>query len=153
MEHQSHGQLAHIAKLYKGNLPGRPMSRRERLDRWRKLLAQQPRRVLHTLHETEYWPRRTRDDLRNENTAITVAFEDVVLREEGLRGDSYGDARRFFGLSDSQLHFVVCYCHSGANMPAGSAARRLEFLLPSIERVNWFQRVLRRVTGSEAPLG
>ena len=49
--------------------------------------------------------------MRGEQSPLTVAFEDPMLRVEGLRNDSYGEAKRFFELTDSQLHRIVCYCH------------------------------------------
>ena len=44
---------------------------------------------------------------------------------EGLAGDTYGDAKRFFELSDWQLHDVVCHCHHGSEMTAKIAAQRI----------------------------
>jgi hypothetical protein len=80
--------------------------------------------------------------MRSDNTVITVAFEDPRLRKEGLLGDTYGDAKRFFGLSDRQLHFVVCYCHSGLSMSAGTAARRLEAFIPKSRGPGLFRRAI-----------
>lgn len=133
MEHQLQAELVQIAELYDGKLPPAPMSVDDRLRRWVKLLDAQSSRKLDTLIGTEYRPREHRDAMRGDNTVMTVAFEDPVLREEGLAGDTYGDAKRFFRLSDRQLHFVVCYCHNGYSMSAGTAARLLEAFLP-IER-------------------
>jgi hypothetical protein len=56
---------------------------------------------------------------------FSVAFDDPVLRAEGLTGDSYGDAKRFFELTDRQLHNIVCYCHLGASTSAEAAAGRV----------------------------
>src|SRR3546814_13396884 len=79
------------------------MSRRERLERWAELLEQHPGSV-GVLHETEYQPRFVRDALRADESPLTVAFRDPVLRFQGLTGDTYGDAVRFFDLSDSEAH-------------------------------------------------
>jgi hypothetical protein len=35
---------------------------------------------------------------------------------------SYSEAKRFFELSDWQLHEIACSCHTGATMQAGWAA-------------------------------
>lgn len=148
MKHQRHAELAHIAELYGGKLPPIPMSIEDRLRRWVRLLDAQSCRKVATLIETEYRPRKQRDAMRSDNTAITVAFEDPVLRGEGLSGDTYGDAKQFFGLSDQQLHFVVCYCHRGTSMSAGTAARLLEAFLPIKREPGLLRRVsqaLRRV--------
>jgi len=133
MEYQPHAELIQIAELYDRNPRLVPMSVENGLRRWVKLLDAQSSRKLDTLIETEYRPREQRDAMRGDNTVITVAFEDSLLRVEGLSGDTYGDAKRFFGLSDLRLHFVVCYCHRGYSMSAGTAARLLEAFLP-IER-------------------
>jgi hypothetical protein len=39
-----------------------------------------------------------------------------------LRDDTYGEAKRFFGVSDQQLHEIVCYCHGGDRIMASRAA-------------------------------
>ncbi|WP_373414567.1 hypothetical protein [Ensifer aridi] len=98
------------------------MKRDERLARWAQLLEQDPDRLLATLAETEYEPESRRNCMRNDGSPITIAFEDSVLRTEGLKDDTYGEAKRFFDLTDWQLHRVVCSCHSGAMVRSGKAA-------------------------------
>jgi hypothetical protein len=142
MKHQSYEKLADVAKLYSGDVSHEPMSQHDRMRRWVELLVAQPKRILQTLDGTEYWPITMRDAMRSDNTVITVAFEDPRLRAAGLRGDTYGDAKRFFGLSDRQLHFVVCYCHSGLSMSAGTAARRLEVFIPKSGESGLFRRAI-----------
>lgn len=63
--------------------------------------------------------------MRGEGTAISVAFEDPVLRASGLKDDTYGEAKRFFELNDWQLHDIVCDCHVGSTMKARWAATRV----------------------------
>ena len=63
--------------------------------------------------------------MRCAQSAISIAFDDPTLRAEGMKNDSYGEAKRFFDLSDWQLHEIVCHCHFGANMTAEVAARRV----------------------------
>jgi hypothetical protein len=101
------------------------MTRRERLERWAELLSREPTRRLSTLAGTEYQPTVTRDGMRSLGSPISVAFGDPVLRVEGLTDDTYGEAKRFFELSDWQLHDIVCYCHHNASMTAEAAARRV----------------------------
>jgi hypothetical protein len=98
------------------------MDRTQRLQRWAELLERQPARLLSALPGTEYYPSHERDLMRSFGSAITVAFEDPLLRREGLANDSYGEAKRFFELSDGQLHNVVCHCHVGETMHASRAA-------------------------------
>ena len=59
---------------------------------------------------------------------MTVAFEDPVLRSAGLTSDRFGEVARFFGLSDGQLHEVVCYCHFGETVAAEAVAARVRRL-------------------------
>jgi len=99
------------------------MSREQRLERWAELLEHEPKRELRALSGTEYQPAHIRRGIRAEGSPISVAFADARLRIEGLKDDSYGEARRFFELSDRQLHRIVCHCHHGPKIPASTAAR------------------------------
>src|SRR3546814_5503359 len=65
------------------------LSRQQRLQRWSELLAREPDRPLNTFLQTEYMDAEARDSLRCADSALTVAFEDPVLREAGLTDDSY----------------------------------------------------------------
>jgi hypothetical protein len=60
--------------------------------------------------------------MRMDGSPISIAFNDDILRKEGLADDSYGEAKRFFDLKDDQLHEIVCYCHVGLAMQASRAA-------------------------------
>src|SRR3546814_12161914 len=60
-----------------------------------------------------------RASMRCADSALTVAFEDPVLREAGLTDDRYGTAKKFFELSDRHMHWIVCYCHHGLSVRAG----------------------------------
>lgn len=146
MERQSHEDLAHVATLY-GDAPRHePMSREERLRRWAWLLKQHPDRTLETLYETEFESAEVRDAMRADGTAISVAFEDPLLRADGLADDTYGEAKRFFDLPDGELHRVVCYCYNGTHARAGMAAWRLEDYMRSLTQTGWLHRVLRALS-------
>ncbi len=124
MRHQSLEQLRTIAEVSPNDL--RPaMTRSERLQRWAELLERQRDRRLATLHGTEYQPPDRRAEMRTADSPLTIAFEDPLLRADGLGNDTYGEAKRYFELSDWQLHEIVCYCHLGETMSAGSAAKRV----------------------------
>ncbi|TXH32014.1 MAG: hypothetical protein E6Q98_25925 [Rhodospirillaceae bacterium] len=122
MKHQTLDQLRTVAEISTGQARS-AMSRRQRLERWAQLLERKPYRLLATFYQTEYQTRDARALMRTADSPISVAFEDPLLRAEGLFDDSYEQARRFFGLTDRQLHDVVCYCHYGATMTAGAAAQ------------------------------
>jgi hypothetical protein len=124
MQHQTLENLKAVAEVHPD--PTRPvMTRSERLERWAELLERRPERRLATLHGTEYQGGGARETMRASGSPITVAFEDPGLRAEGLKDDSYGEAKRFFELSDWQLHEVVCYCHFGETVTGARAARHV----------------------------
>jgi hypothetical protein len=100
-----------------------PMSRRERLERWAELLEGNPKRQLASLGEIEFRPRAERHAMRAENSPLSVAFDDPVLRLQGLRSDRLGDAMAFFELSEHEAHYLVCSCRHGLLMSAATAAR------------------------------
>ncbi|BBD41195.1 hypothetical protein Amn_pb01860 (plasmid) [Aminobacter sp. Y103A] len=128
MKHHSIEQLQALADVV-------PMTRIERLERWARLLKDQPKRRLTTLSGTEFLPHAERQTMRASGSPITVAFEDPVFRAAGLSDDSYGEAKRFFELSDRQLHNIVCHCHLGESTRGASAARRVR------AAIGWWPRM------------
>ncbi len=118
------------------------MSKRQRLERWAEALERAPQRYLRSLFETEYmWPRR-RYALREDNSPLTVAFEDPVLRAEGLQSDRYGDVLKFFELSNGELHDIVCYCHHGSTMSPTAVAHRVRVAAGQTERKSFVRRMI-----------
>ena len=124
MKYQSLEQIALEADVH----PGVGMSRRERLERWAELLERQPRRRLSTIEGTEFGSRREREAKRSDHSPLTVAFEDLVLRGEGLGGDRVGDVVEFFDLSHGEVHRLVCYCHHGRTVSSGTVAARVRMI-------------------------
>ena len=138
MKHQTLEKLQVVAEV--GKDYRRTMSRSERLDRWAQLLERNPEKRLTTLRETEYQPEGVRALLREDGSAIWVAFQDPVLRDAGLKDDSYGEAKRFFELTDGQLHEVICYCHLGETVSAATTARHIRSVLTG-KRPGMFARM------------
>ena len=66
--------------------------------------------------------------MRADDSPLSVAFSDPRLRAEGLAGDTIGDAAAFFGISERELHNIVCFCHSGETMSAETAAARVRIV-------------------------
>ena len=122
MRHQTLDQLHAVAGVQRNPIT-LEMTRTQRLERWAELLERQPNRILVALGGTEYRAVRERDVMRSDTSPISVAYEDPVLRALGLKDDTYGEAKRFFELTDHQLHKVVCYCHVGATMQSARAAQ------------------------------
>jgi hypothetical protein len=121
MEHRTSAELKGFADV----ICPQKLSKKELLERWALALEKRTGARLRTLREIEYKPLHEHLALREENSPLTVAFEDPVLRSAGLRNDTFGEAVRFFGLSKWQLHAVVCSCHSGETMAAEDAAARV----------------------------
>jgi hypothetical protein len=121
MEHRTSDQLRGLADV----IFPQELSKKERLERWALALEKRKGTRLSTLRETEYTPVNERSALRQENSPLTVAFEDPVLRSAGLTSDRFGDVAGFFGLSHWQLHEVVCSCHFGETVAAEAVAARL----------------------------
>jgi hypothetical protein len=82
-----------------------------------------------------------RASMRCADSALTVAFEDPVLREAGLTDDRYGTAKRFFELSDRHMHWIVCYCHHGMSVRAGALVSVLRSILPRTPQFSLFGRM------------
>jgi hypothetical protein len=120
MKHLELDQLQSLARIGQ-DYPQLP--RDKRLQRWVELLEGDPHRILATLHGSEYQPATVRAALRCDDSALSVAFSDPLLRAAGLENDTYGEAKRFFQLSDSQLHRIVCFCHFGVTVSAAKTAR------------------------------
>lgn len=128
MKHQTLDQLQAIAEVQLE--PTRPaMTRTQRLERWAELLELHPKRCLGALPGTEHQSAAIRQTMRSAGSPLTVAFEDPLLRAEGLEGDTYGEAKRFFEVTDWQLHDIVCHCHVGETMSASRAARRVRAII------------------------
>jgi len=124
MEHRTLNQTRELATVHPV-LRSTPMSKQARLLRWADLLDQREGNV-RTLYETEFAPRRIRHAMRENDSALTVAFQDPILRSEGLSGDTYGDAVQFFGLTESEAHRILCYCHYSLHVvPCRAVAGRI----------------------------
>ena len=131
MKHQTLDQLQAVAEVDE-RYPN-TLSRIERLERWAECLEKNPRRRLYTLHQTEYQPAAVRDKMRGDDTPLSVAFRDPVLRAAGMKSDTFGEAKRFFELTDGQVHDIICYCHFGESVSAGTAARNVRVIIDGKE--------------------
>lgn len=150
MKYRTLEQMEHEADVH----PGPGLSRRARLERWAELLERQPARRLSAIQGTEFGTRREREAKRADGSPLTVAFDDPVLRAAGLRGDGVGDAVDFFDLSHGEVHRLVCYCHYGLTVSAGTVATRLRALAREAEASTWSpQRMVVGGVSAAAALG
>ena len=83
MEHKPLRDLSHVADVVP-ETPKLSLTRRERLERWIEVLGREPGRALNTLREIEHKPRDARRASRVDNSPLTVAYNDPVLRADGL---------------------------------------------------------------------
>lgn len=119
MKHQTLEELNEVAEV-EPSFPA--MARTQRLEHWAMLLEQNPERCLAAFPGTEYMILDARHKAQCLGSALSIASADPVLRAQGLKDDTYGEAKRFFELADWQLHAIVCHCHVGGTMKAGWAA-------------------------------
>ena len=120
MEHKTRDEIREVANI----LP-RPLSKRERLELWAEALEREGGRRLRTLYQIEYAPPAERALGRADDSPLSVAFNNPELRAAGLSGDTIGDATAFFGINESELHDILCFCHYGETMSADVAATRV----------------------------
>ena len=120
MEHKSAHELRGIAEV--SAHPPAPLGRRERLQRWAHLLEQASDARINLIHELEFAPRAAQQSMRADGSALSIAFNDPVLRAEGLSGDTIADGQAFFSLTDRDTHRLLCSCMHGLSMRAGDAA-------------------------------
>src|SRR5262249_16135854 len=125
MKHKILEEISDVADVLPANLGTHPLSKRERIECWAEALEREGRRRLKTLFEMEHAPRAERATQRADDSPLSVAFRDARLRAEGLAGDTVGDAATFFGLTEMELHNIMCSCDDGATMAADMAAMRV----------------------------
>src|SRR3954453_13032501 len=125
MEHKPLRDVSHVADVVP-ETPKLLLTRRERLERWIEGLGREPGRSLNTLREIEHKPREARRAARVDNYPLTVAYNDPVLRADGLASDRLGDAVDYFELSDEEANRAFRSCYYGESMTAGAVAGRLK---------------------------
>lgn len=123
MRYQNMEQIADSADIVA--VPS--LSRRARLERWAELLEHQPERM-RAIADVEVGSRSERNARRADDSPLSVAYADPLLRAAGLQGDRIGDAAEFFGLSHRQLHLLVCSCHHGRTVEPQATARHVRAL-------------------------
>ena len=136
MEYKAIDQLRQVADVLAER---EPLTRTARLERWAEILEREPAR-LRSLGEIEFKAPEERRVLRVNGSPLTVAFSDPVLRADGLPSDMLGDATTYFGLSDRQVHRLLCSCMNGSSIAGDVAARRIRgFAKPGsrLQNVAW----------------
>lgn len=124
MERRSLEDLSVVARVTSDR--ERRLSRRERLERWAKALEAE--HSFNTLHGVEFVCVPTRHRMRANDSPLTAAYRDPLLRREGLADDTIGEAMRLFRLSEQEIHAIVCDCMGGDRVPGWLAARRVRVI-------------------------
>jgi hypothetical protein len=124
MKYQTLDELRPMAEVVPFGAGTGKMSRQERLERWASVLERHERKLT-ALTRIEYLSPQERTDLRGDDTPLTVAYNDPVLRTEGLTSDRIGDAKAFFELTDDEAHHLLCDCHYRGTMTSTEVAARL----------------------------
>ena len=140
MEHKTLADLQAVADIQVVDRSA-GMSRDERRRRWIELLEANPNTQYRSLHEIELLSPSQRRDCRADNSPLSLAFADPVLRSAGLQSERVGHCTDFFELSDEQMHHAFCSCHVGLSLSGMQAAHRLRRLF----RTDDFRRGLKRL--------
>jgi hypothetical protein len=98
--------------------------RRARLERLASLLEQHDG-PMNLFSRVEYLPAAERSLLRTNDSPLTIAYRDPILRAQGLAGDRMGDAIEFFDLSVREAHYLLCDCHLFGPMTGRMMAARV----------------------------
>ena len=138
MLHQDLDELRLRADVVPVQPERRPLTRAERRERWAQILDEHGGRLLPFLR-IESYSRAARRDMRSDDTPVALAYNDPVLRADGLDGDTLGDACSYFELSDGQAHRLLCDCHYHGTMTGPRVAARLR----AIDDAGIFQRFLK----------
>jgi hypothetical protein len=125
MEYKTLDAIRDVADILPVWPSPRRLSKHERLEYWAEALEREGGRPLNTLFEIEYAPPAERAAMHVDDSPLSVAFNDARLRADGLSGDTVGDAVAFFGISEMELHDILCFCYHGETMKADAAAMRV----------------------------
>jgi hypothetical protein len=129
MRHSSLDSLKSVARVTAiGPAPTRRQLKRQRLRRLASLMERHGG-VVRLFSRIEHLPYRTLRDLQAKDSPLSIAYNDALLREEGLRSDKFGDAVEFFCITKGEAHHLLCDCHYDEKEPIALAvsarARRL----------------------------
>ena len=122
MKHQSPEQLRQAATIIAAAPTA--LTRRQRLDRWAELLDEHGG-SLEALRRIEYLPDDERRAYRGANTPLNVAYADPLLRADGLKGETLGDAMDYFDMTAEDAHHLLCDCHYMGSLTGHGLAGRL----------------------------
>jgi hypothetical protein len=127
MKHRTLDEITKVAQIEPQDRDGARALRRLRLERFAQLLDQHKGQI-RLLSRVEYLPRSQRLAMRQDESPLTIAYQDPELRRQGLDGDRLGQAMTFFGLSMREAHDVFCDCHYTGMITPNKVALRARSL-------------------------
>ena len=138
MEHHSVDELRHLAEV---KTVAAVFRRREKLERWAKVIEAAGPQRFRTFPELEYASAAERSAVRRDGSPLALAYADPVLREAGLEGDRYGQAVSFFELSEREAHRLFCSCMHGGTITSEGLASELRRLAVQERASGWFSKI------------
>jgi hypothetical protein len=115
------------------------LARRERIERWAAALEKH-RGPLAALRQIEYLSPEMRRAYRDANSPLTVAYQDPVLRDDGLDSDRLGEVMDYFEMTNEDAHRLLCDCHYHGTMTGSGLAARLRHFANRSERGSLWDR-------------
>lgn len=122
------------------------LDRRERMNRWAAALERQSG-SLAALRQIEFLSPEMRRAYRDPRSPLTVAYEDPVLRDDGLESDKLGDVMDYFEMTDEDAHRLLCDCHYHGTMTGTGLAARLRHFSERREAGTLWDRAHAMFTG------
>jgi hypothetical protein len=120
VKHTPFEELKPIADVTAVPYISRTEIRRRRLERL-ALLLEEHHNTIQLFAQLEHVSYSHLQTLRCDNSPLSVAFADPVLRKQGLKSDEYGDAVEFFDISPREAHRLLCNCHYHGTQPSSEA--------------------------------
>jgi hypothetical protein len=111
MKHRTLEEITPVAQVMSAG-PDARAAKRARLERLATVLVNYEGPVK-LFAGIEFLDRQERMRARNDRSPLAVAYQDAVLRGQGLKGDRIEDAMAFFDLSWRETHHLFCECHYG----------------------------------------
>jgi len=119
--------------------------RRRRLERL-ALLLEEHQDLIRLFSQIEYMAYSKLCSLRSDNSPLSIAFADPILRSQGLKSDEFGDAVKFFDITRREAHHLLCDCHYDGAWPSSEAiAARARWLANRITLRDRWEKLRRSV--------